>query len=231
MVETKGSKNKPLKKPKDIPKEVSKKKSSKEKPKRITYSTCVKCGNKFPTSEMYVHSGKKYCEDCYEEIKSESEYYRKLCDYIYKEIYHEDCNMPFITSQIKKLKQEIEGLTNRRILITLQYAIKYDKFDTTDLDPEWGINNLVIKYYYETKKFYDLKQKINKDKDEIDRMLNIKTKVVIINRSDIIKRQEQYEEEQRKRYAKQMLDEDDMKEIMECLEKYGTKENLGFKSD
>lgn len=99
------------------------------------------------------------------------------------------------------------------------------------MDPEWGINQLINKYFYKAKKFYDLKASINNNEEEIDEALNLEPKVVIIKRSEMIKKQEEYEEERRKRYAKQMLGKEDMEEIMNFFNEFGTNEDLGFKEN
>lgn len=213
----------------EIKQEVKQEKKRTRAPK--DHFTCQDCGGIFHKNEAVIYNGKNYCKECYNKFGQEVEDFKKLTDYIYCDIYNKDCNLPLINTQLKKLKEEIPDLTDNRIYKILKYAIDYEDVETSELDPEWGINQLINKYFYKAKKFYDLKASINNNEEEIDEALNLEPKVVIIKRSEMIKQQEEYEEERRKRYAKQMLGEKDMEEIMDFFNEFGTNENLGFKEN
>ena len=193
-------------------------------------SICKGCGLRFPTDQMYVISWKKYCEKCAQPFLKEAEDYKKLCKFIYEDIYNKDCNMPLITTQIRKLKDEFEDITNRRILLTLKYAINIEKVEIENLDPEWGVYNLIVKFYFSAKKFYAQRDRVNQDIAEIKEALTYKPIEIILRRSDLNRREIEEVEKRRIQEHKYFLEddlvEDDQSEDINFDEEFGKSINV-----
>ena len=193
------------------------------KTQRASKSTCKGCGEKFPTDTMKVISGKKYCPRCAEPLLRDSEDYKTLCKYIYEFIYDKNCNMPLITTQIRKLKDEYGDITNRRMYLTLKYAIEVEEVDIEGLDPEWGVYNLIVRWYFTSKKFYALKERINKDVAEIKDALTCPSQDIILKRSDLNRKAQEDAEKKRIQEHKVILSD-------ECIED-DESEDIDFKKE
>ena len=150
-------------------------------------------------------SGKNYCEDCKGEVLKKAEDYKKLCTYIYETIYDKDCNMPLITTQLKKLKTDYEDFTDRGMLTTLKYAFELEQIPKENLDPDWGVYNIIIRYYRKAKQFWIKKLELEKNLNEIEEALTLPPNEIIIKRSSINRKDEEDREKQRKLEHRQIL--------------------------
>lgn len=83
-----------------------------------------------------------------------------LTDYL-DELYRGECNFPYITSQIKFMKEE-HGFKYSGILLTLKYV--YETMGE-ELKTQYGIQYVVTKNYENAKQHY-LKCKHNREKSE-----------------------------------------------------------------
>lgn len=111
----------------------------------------------------------------------------------------------------------------------LQYAIKYENIDISDVDPQWGIYRIILKYYNETLKFYKQRQNIEKHEKEFEKSIeDVKPRIVYLKRSEILERQKKNDLEKMEREHRTLLDEKDQAEILANLEENGTKETWGF---
>lgn len=116
------------------------------------------------------------------------------------------------------------------MISVLQYAIKYEGIDITNVDPQWGIYKIVLKYYNETLKFYKQRQEIEEYEKELEESVEeVKPRIVRIKRSEIIERQKKNDLEKMEREHRTLLDEKDQEEILANLEENGTHENWGFR--
>lgn len=169
-------------------------------------SKCVICGMYYPTETMEVISGKKYCKKCAEEPLKEAKYYKELCAYI-SNIFGgaKNCNMPLITSQIKRLKKENEEMTTRGMLTTLQYIFEILEL-SDNIDPNFGIVNLLTRYYWEAKQYYIKKVEIKHANKEIMDVIIEEPEPIILKRSDLIKRQEAEDKKKDERENRILLD-------------------------
>lgn len=191
--------------------------------KKITYSECKGCGKRVLTSTMKIFSGKKYFEECSAEKEKEVQAFKDLCTYIYEDIYRKDCNMPHIMTQIKKLKNEF-NFTNTGMLTTLKYVVETEQCSIINLDENWGVINLITRYYEEARKFSEQREKINTDEELIKKVFTSEPVYVIMKRSDILERQKRADEERRRRYGTAPPTEEEAEEIYRDFLKYGTRE-------
>lgn len=167
-------------------------------------STCKNCGRKFPTETMFVVNGKKYCVDCAKSLKKDADNYKKLCAYIYENMYNKNCNMPLITTQIKRLHEK-EEFSYQGMLTTLQYIYEIVEINQIP-DPAVGITSLMLRYYWEAKNFYIKKSKINKEEQKIYNILSRQPEQVNLNRSDIIKKDLQEQQKKEIREHRVLID-------------------------
>ena len=171
---------------------------------------CVICGRTVNAVERILIGGKSYCQTCVKDLKKESDAYKDLCVYICENMYggSENCNMPFISRQLKILKDEY-SFTNQGMLMTLQYVYEVSENHPDDLDPQYGATNILLRYYQEARKFYETQLALNKKIDKIERALTMPPNEIVVKRSDIQKREIREEEERRKRqYKFEYSDED-----------------------
>ena len=154
-------------------------------------STCKGCNEKYPSDEMKVYSGKKYCQSCYNKKIQEQEEYKSLIETI-KSYYDVDIPNGYLLKQIKTYKEEF-NYTYAGMNYTLFYCkeIKNLKFDV-----KYGLG--IVKYEYENAKQYFLHQqkiansvKNMKHEEKIKRVkVNIKkqqNKSFLLNIDELIK--------------------------------------------
>jgi hypothetical protein len=142
---------------------------------KATSSKCAMCGNKFPTEELTVRSGKKYCCECIKIKDQENEDWSTLYEYV-KEIYNvSTVPILFVTQLNKFRKDEKNPLTNIGMYYTLKY---YYEILGNEILEDKGVG--IIPYYYDqASKYYtrvfDLQEKADLFEFE-DKKQIIKTK-------------------------------------------------------
>ena len=193
-------------------------------------SKCVNCERYFDTDTMQIFSGKKYCEECAKEKGEEVNSYKALSTYIYETIYARECNMPMITKHIASLKKEHDW-TYKGMLDALKYAVELEEVDISDLDSSWGIHNLLLRYYEESRKFYEDIETKNSDEEYINYVLNKPPVYVYIKRSELEARQKRAEEERRRRYGPPPMSDEEVEAIVRNYEENGTREHGSFLND
>ena len=165
-----------------------------------------------PTNEMIVISGKKYCPHCSEEPLKEAQYYKELCTYI-ADLFGgaKNCNMPLITAQLKRLKKNNEEMTTRGMLSTLQYVFEILEYEF-NVDPNYGIENILTRYYWEAKQYYIKRAERNKANKDVFEALNQETEQIVLNRSDLIRRQEEEDKKKDEREHRVLIDADNIED-------------------
>lgn len=145
------------------------------------YRKCTQCGQIFPKGEIVQISGKAYCLKCSKPKAKESKDNSALSAYLYDLCDKEQDLMPFLMTQVKRLKDQY-GFKTTGILATLHYL-----FDITDNPPvfksEYGIEGIVIKNYYQAKKYYESIRELYKQlPEDIDEALKTPVKEVHLNK-------------------------------------------------
>lgn len=138
-------------------------------------STCKECGLKIHSEEKKVHSGKSYCVNCYNEINKSSEEYKNLIEFICN-IFEIDAPTGLIVKQIKDYKNTYK-YTYGGITYTLWYA---KEILGKTFNPIYGI--ALVKFNYDEAKNYYIQQENIKNQMEKNSNIEIKTKVVKINK-------------------------------------------------
>jgi hypothetical protein len=143
---------------------------------------CRNCKKEIKKENSYKHPTKDkmyFCDlNCYNNyIKNKSEtknteYHYSLTDYI-QELYQNQCNWPWIMSQIKHYKKEY-GWTDAEILLTLRYyvLILEKNFDTS-----LGLGQVFPQYYQEA---LDYTKKCLSNQEKF-KNIDFNEKVVFIN--------------------------------------------------
>lgn len=176
-----------------------------------TVKKCSKCGLNYPIETVVSIGGKNYCPKCKIERDQEANDYKELVDYIWCLSENDNDIFPMITMQIKRLKENIplkDGqLRNRDILATLKYMYEYREPPLV-YKPEFGISNIWA-FYREAQKFYKQSEQLSHtDDDLIKQSLTKKPIQVVINRSELIKQDQEFEEKKRQQEHRQILDLD-----------------------
>lgn len=143
----------------------------------VRLSTCKACDKKLQPSEKFIHSSKTYCENCYAKIKRESDEYKQLIDYICTN-YNIKAPTGFILKQIKEMKDE-SLYTYGGMTYTLWYC---KEVIGKELLSKYGV--ALIKYYYNDACDYFAQQEISKRKMEELKDVELKTKIVKINKQN-----------------------------------------------
>lgn len=174
---------------------------------RKNFKCCI-CGLNYPIETMKKQGAKKYCPDCWikegQKKEKESEDYKKLFSYI-QELLIKNLNpnekeqdfYGLIAKQISDYKKEY-GWTNAGIQKTLKYI--YEINDTPpNFIPNKGIA-LVPYYYPEAAKYFREKYElylISKKRKE-EKIESFPAEIIVINRSDIDRLNEEEKERQLK---------------------------------
>ena len=119
---------------------------------------------------MVELGGKLYCPKCAAPKKKEVEANKKLASYLYELCDQERELMPFLMTQVKRLKSQYSFKTTG-ILATLKYVFELSEIPPV-FKPEIGIESIVIKNYYFAKKYYEeLHHLAKQSPEEIDSTL------------------------------------------------------------
>lgn len=174
-----------------------------------TTRKCSVCGLSFPSETVVSIGGKNYCEKCKIERDKEAEDYKALVDYIWCLSDNDNDIFPMITMQIKRLKENLvlkdRALKNRDILSTLKYMYEY-RDPVLKYNPAFGISNIWA-FYRDAQKFYKQSETLSHTDDElIKKSLTQKPIQIVINRSELIKQDEEFEEKKRLQEHRQILD-------------------------
>lgn len=161
---------------------------------------CKMCKADILKDNAYVIKGEEgkrdtfYCNiECFDKlimekqlkkVKNVDPHIRELNDYIY-ELYDKNVNFPFISSQIKSMKDNYDFKT-LGILLTLKYYVEVLEIP---FNQEYGITNVITKYYKLAKDDYINKLKIEKLIDEFDFVENVQ----VVTRMVIERKDEYYE--------------------------------------
>lgn len=140
-------------------------------------STCKGCGKKLQPNEKLIHSGKSYCDKCYEGVLRDAEEYKQLMKFICDNY---EINKPtgLMLTQIKYLKNDL-NYTYGGMAYTLWYCREILE---KPLKVEYGVS--LIKYYYEeAEKFYLQQEKISQ---QMIKMKDVKLSTKVIKSNKII---------------------------------------------
>lgn len=143
-------------------------------------SSCKGCGKQLQPEEKHIHSSKTYCEECYNKVLRESEEYKQLIQFIC-ENYRIDRPTGLMLKQIKDYKTEF-NYTYGGMTYTLWYL---KEIENKEFITMYGVS--LVKYYYENASEYFLHQEEVKKSMELNSKVEIKTKVVKVNRINNIK--------------------------------------------
>lgn len=143
-------------------------------------STCKGCGKQLKPEEKHMHSAKSYCKECFEKISRDSEEYKQLIKYICDN-YNIDRPTGLMLKQIKDYKNEY-AYTYGGMTYTLWYI---NEILSKEFIVMYGVS--LIKYYYEDASAYYLHQEEIKKSMEVNCKAEIKTKVVKINKVNVVK--------------------------------------------
>lgn len=159
--------------------------------KKVKCPICGELNNKEDTIE---HNKRYYCEECYEETKANSDYWRELIHYICSS-FHIDKPTGKVLQQIKTYKNDPYNFTNKGIYMTLKYYYEVLGNNILNIDePSIGI----VPYYYNATKRYcinidDLEEEVDNlnidDFNAIPRIIKTKNRIQNSN----IKKELKYE--------------------------------------
>ena len=147
-------------------------------------SVCKGCGIRFPTEDMTVVSGLKYCPECAKPRLKEARTNIELNDYLFNLCNKDQDVMPYLTTQVK-LMVDNNNFKPSGILATLKYV--YDDSETAPpFNPRSGIQYIVQKYYSTARDFYIQVHHLNQtSEDEIKRILTMPTETITLTRSEL----------------------------------------------
>lgn len=170
---------------------------------------------------MTVIDKKNYCPTCSPARLQEVNYYKKLCAYIYENLINGDkFLMGKCVKQIKNLKTEYD-MNYKSMLLTLQYMYEFQD-EPVIFDENVCINNIPY-YYSEAKDFYSIIWLHRATNGKwIEEVLQQPAEVIVIERSDLIKKDQEFEEKYQKNIK--LLDMSDID--LEELDQYQESEEI-----
>ena len=155
------------------------------------YRKCVECGAILPKEDIVQIGGKAYCHKCSAPRAKEVRDINALNAYLYDLCGGEGDIMPFLTSQVKRLKTQYEFKVSG-ILATLKFAFELSD-NPPEFNPQYGIEYLVIRNYYQAKKYYEELRKLSKQPQEmIDETLKTPVKEVHLSRTVMTEQSEAF---------------------------------------
>jgi len=140
-------------------------------------SKCKDCGKSLQPEEKHIHSSKTYCITCYEKIAQSSNEYKQLIKYICDN-YEIERPTGLMLKQIKEFKDEFL-YTYGGIIYTLWYVKEILNKEFIIL---YGV--AIVKFYYDEAKTFYLHQEEIKKSMEVNGKVEVKTKIVKINRTN-----------------------------------------------
>lgn len=167
---------------------------------------CSRCGLSFPKETIKKISGKNYCESCFVKRTKELEDYKELKDTIQNYLSPENSDWPLISKQIKEFHENYD-MTYRGLTYTFKYIFEYREVETK-FDLSYGIS-FVSSYYPAAQRFFKEVWRLKgEDVDTIEDILNRPTQVITLKRSDLIRRDQEFEEKRRKILGLESIDID-----------------------
>ena len=118
-------------------------------------------------------------------------------------------NMVLLNTYIKKLKENY-GLSNSQIYFTLMYMYEYEDPPADPMEKETDVF-LVIRYFQKAKQFWQEYKAIKvPGPDTLERILTAPPIEIVINRSEIIRKEEEDAKKRAKRNHREEIDGDDI---------------------
>lgn len=177
-----------------------------------TKKKCSSCGLQFPSELISRINGKNYCEKCAIKVKKDSEDLKQLKDAINLYIKPHKSLWPLIMKQVKQYKEEY-GFKYKGMKYTLDYLFIYS--ENFELDNDLEDRGIAFLPYWYNKamnffsKYWELK---STEEEKIEKAFNMPKNSVILNRSDLIKRDEEYEEKIKKLQHRELMSLDDVED-------------------
>lgn len=171
---------------------------------------CCVCGKYVPKDEKITVSGKNYCKVCGTPVLKDAEDFKKVNEYLYVNLgIKEWANMVLINAYLKKLKENY-GLSNSQIYFTLMYMYEFEDPPADPIEKETDVFS-VIRHFQEAKKFWREYKAIKvPGPDELEKILTAPPVPVVINRSEIIRKEEEDAKKRAKRNHREEIDGDDI---------------------
>ena len=145
-----------------------------------TKRKCCECNNFFEKENMIEVGGKLYCKECGASKQKEVDDQKKLAAFLYELCDKEQDLMPFLMTQVKRLKTQY-NFKSSGILATLKFLFTLSE-NPPVFKPEIGIEPLVIKNYYFAKKYYEEVFALARQSPmEIDQTLKAPVKEIHLN--------------------------------------------------
>ena len=171
---------------------------------------CCVCGKYVPKEEKITVGSKNYCQVCGKPVLKDAQHFKKVNDYIYENLNAKEwANMVLLNTYIKKLKENY-GLSNSQIYFTLMYMYEYEDPPADPMEKETDVF-LVIRYFQKAKQFWQEYKAIKvPGPDTLERILTAPPIEIVINRSEIIRKEEEDAKKRAKRNHKEEIDGDDI---------------------
>lgn len=117
--------------------------------------------------------------------------------------------MILLNTYIKKLKENY-GLSNSQIYFTLMYMYEYEDPPADPMEKETDVF-LVIRYFQKAKQFWQEYKAIKvPGPDTLERILTAPPIEIVVNRSEIIRKEEEDSKKRAKRNHREEIDGDDI---------------------
>ena len=179
---------------------------------------CSSCGLSFDSSLIKKVGGKNFCPSCFEKRQKEVEDLNELRDAIDKYLQPQDMDWPLIGKQIKEYREEY-NFTYRGMLFTLKYLFEFlERGEFTYEEKGTGI--AFIPYFYSSAvRFYSEVYRLRAtDDEEIDEILNLPSTIIMLNRSDLIRRDQEFEEKKIKLLGLEKVDIESIEDDEEIID-------------
>lgn len=174
---------------------------------------CAGCGREVdPNIEIIeVIGGKNYCPTCATTRKKEIQVNKELNDFLYNLCGKENDLMPFLTKQVKRMKEEYDYKASG-ILATLKYV-----FVLSDAPPtfkiEYGIEGVVVRNYYKARKYYEQVYHLKQQSPEaIDEALLSSAREVHLSRQVMTSQEEAFTEKRKNMEYGPLIDLDSIED-------------------
>lgn len=175
------------------------------------YKECATCGVLFKRETGGTAGGKTYCEECKIEPLKQQQEWKDVVDYVWRLADCSQDHMPMATAQLKRLHTK-HNMRYSAIQATLRYV-----FELSENPPEYsmtaGVEYVVMKNYYQAKEFFSKIRRLKRPEEEINEILSMEPQEIVINRSDLIQEDLDFESRKQKLNYQSMLDMDDIEDI------------------
>jgi len=171
---------------------------------------CCVCGKYVPKEEKITVNSKNYCQVCGKPVLKDAQDFKKVNDYIYFTLGAEEwANMVLLNTYLKKLKDNY-GLSNSQIYFTLMYMYEYEDPPADPMEKETDVFS-VIRYFQKAKQFWQEYKAIKvPGPDALERILIAPPIEIVVNRSEIIRKEEEDAKKRAKRNHREEINGDDI---------------------